>query len=80
MKVIREKINVELIFETYKVKVNDPKITYSKFCIYILGTSVTIANAWKKASKVMTKYKKDKVFELTGLSPSEYVKIITKNI
>ena len=80
MKVIREKINVELIFETYKVKTNSPNLTYSKFCIYKLGTSVPIANAWKKASKVMTKHKKDKVFELTGLKPEDYVKIVTKNI
>ena len=50
MKIIREEINVNLIYETYKVKVNDPKITYSKFCIYILGTSVTIVNGWKNAT------------------------------
>ena len=77
MKVIREEINTELIFETYKVKVNDPNVTYSRFCIYILGTSVTIVNGWKNSTKTMSQYKKDKVLLLTGLVPSEYTKIVT---
>jgi hypothetical protein len=77
MKVIREEINIELIFETYKVKVNDPNVTYSRFCIYILGTSVTIVNGWKNSTKTMSQYKKDKVLLLTGLKPNEYTKIVT---
>jgi hypothetical protein len=77
MKVIREEINTELIFETYKVKVNNPNVTYSRFCIYILGTSVTIVNGWKNSTKNMSQYKKDKVLSLTGLAPSEYTKIVT---
>ena len=77
MKVIREEINIELIFETYKVKVNNPNVTYSHFCIYILGTSVTIVNGWKNSTKTMSQYKKDKVLSLTGLKPNEYTKIVT---
>ena len=77
MRVIREEINTELIFETYKVKVNDPNVTYSRFCIYILGTSVTIVNGWKNSTKTMSQYKKDKVFSLTALVPHEYTKIVT---
>jgi hypothetical protein len=77
MKIIREEINVELIFETYKVKTNSPNLTYSKFCIYKLGTSVTIVNGWKNSTINMSPHKKDKVFELTGLKPEDYVKIVT---
>ena len=77
MKIIREEINVNLIYETYKVKVNDPNITYSKFCIYILGTSVTIVNGWKNATINMSPHKKEKVLKLTGLKPEDYVKIVT---
>jgi hypothetical protein len=77
MKIIREEINVKLIFETYKVKVNDPNITYSKFCIYKLGTSVTIVNGWKNSTINMSPHKKEKVLKLTGLKPEDYVKIVT---
>ena len=77
MKIIREEINVNLIHETYKVKVNDPNITYSKFCIYILGTSVTIVNGWKDSTINMSPHKKEKVLKLTGLKPEDYVKIVT---
>jgi len=80
MKIIREEINVNLIYETYKVKVNDPNITYSKFCIYILGTSVTIVNGWKNSTHQMSKHKKAKVLRLTGLTPDQYTKIVTLNI
>jgi len=80
MEVIREQINVQLIFETYKVKVNDPNVTYSKFCIHILGTSVTLVNGWKKSTHTMSSRKKAKVLTLTGLIPDQYVKIITLNI
>jgi hypothetical protein len=77
MKVIREEINVNLIYETYKVKVNDPNLTYSKFCIYKLGTSVTIVNGWKNSTINMSPHKKEKVLKLTGLKPEDYVKIVT---
>jgi hypothetical protein len=77
MKIIREEINVELIFETYKVKTNSPNLTYSKFCIYKLGTSVTIVNGWKNATINMSPHKKEKVLKLTGLKPEDYVKIVT---
>jgi len=77
MKVIREKINVELIFETYKVKTNSPNLTYSKFCIYKLGTSVTIVNGWKNSTINMSPHKKEKVLKLTELKPEDYVKIVT---
>jgi hypothetical protein len=77
MKIIREEINVKLIYETYKVKVNDPNITYSKFCIYKLGTSVTIVNGWKNSTINMSPHKKEKVLKLTGLKPEDYVKIVT---
>ena len=77
MKIIREEINVNLIYETYKVKVNDSNITYSKFCIYILGTSVTIVNGWKNSTINMSPHKKEKVLKLTGLKPEDYVKIVT---
>ena len=80
MEVIREKIDVELIFETYKVKVNDPNIKYGYFCIHILGTSVTLVNGWKNATNTMSNYKKVKVLRLTGLTPDQYVKIIFLDI
>jgi len=80
MEVIREKIDVELIFETYKVKMNDPNIKYGYFCIHILGTSVTLVNGWKNSTHQMSKHKKSKVLELTGLTPDQYTKIITLNI
>jgi len=80
MEVIREQINVQLIFETYKVKVNDPNIKYSWFCIYVLCTSVTLVNGWKNSTHTMSSRKKAKVLSITGLLPDQYVKIITLNI
>ena len=80
MEVIREQINVNLIFETYKVKMNDPNIKYSWFCIHVLGTSVTLVNGWKNSTHQMSKHKKAKVLRLTGLTPNQYTKIVTLNI
>jgi len=80
MEVIREKIDVQLIFETYKVKVNDPNIKYGYFCIHILGTSVTLVNGWKNSTQTMSKRKKVKVLRLTGLIPDQYTNIVTLNI
>ena len=77
MKIIREEINVELIFENYKVKTKSPNLTYSKFCIYKKGTSVTIVNGWKNSTINMSPHKKEKVLKLTGLKPEDYVKIVT---
>jgi hypothetical protein len=80
MEVIREKINVQLIFETYKVKMNDPNIKYGWFCIHVLGTSVTLVNGWKNSTHTMSNHKKSKVLRITGLIPDQYVKIVTLNI
>ena len=80
MEVIREKIDVQLIFETYKVKVKDPNVKYGYFCIHILGTSVTLVNGWKNATNTMSNHKKVKVLRLTGLIPDQYVKIVKLNI
>jgi len=80
MEVIREKIDVQLIFETYKVKMNDPNIKYGYFCIHVLCTTVTLVNGWKNSTHQMSSHKKAKVLSITGLLPDQYTKIITLNI
>jgi hypothetical protein len=74
MKKIKQIIDVDLIFETYKIKVDEPYMTYTNFCVYVLGSEVRIVNGWKTGDKRMTDYKKDKVFNLTALYPDEYCK------
>ena len=74
MKKIKQIIDVDLIFETYKIKVNEPHLTFTHFCIYVLGSTVTIVNGWKKGDKQMTDYKKSKVLEFIGLYPEQYCK------
>ena len=71
---IKQIIDVDLIFETYKIKVNEPHLTFTHFCIYVLGSSVTIVNGWKKGDKQMTDYKKSKVLKFIGLYPEQYCK------
>jgi len=48
MKKIKQIIDVDLIFETYKIKVNEPHLTFTHFCIYVLGSTVTIVNGMEK--------------------------------
>jgi len=72
MKKIKQIIDVDLIFETYKIKVNEPHLTFTHFCIYVLGSTVTIVNGWKKGDKQMTDYKKSKVLKFIGLYPEQY--------
>jgi hypothetical protein len=74
MKKIKQIIDVDLIFETYKIKVNEPHLTFTHFCIYVLGSTVTIVNGWKKGDKQMTDYKKSKVLKFIGLYPEQYCK------
>jgi hypothetical protein len=74
MKKIKQIIDVDLIFETYKIKVNEPHLTFTHFCIYVLGSTVTIVNGWKKGDKQMTDYKKSKVLKFIGLDPEQYCK------
>ena len=69
---IKQIIDVDLIFETYKIKVNEPHLTFTHFCIYVLGSTVTIVNGWKKGDKQMTDYKKSKVLNFIGLYPEQY--------
>jgi len=76
MKKIKQIIDVDLIFETYKIKVNEPHLTFTHFCIYVLGSTVTIVNGWKTGDKQMTNYKKSKVRKLTNLGPDEYCRNI----
>jgi hypothetical protein len=71
---IKQIIDVDLIFETYKIKVNEPHLTFTHFCIYVLGSTVTIVNGWKKGDKQMTDYKKSKVLKFIGLYPEQYCK------
>ena len=72
MKKIKQIIDVDLIFETYKIKVNEPHLTFTHFCIYVLGSTVTIVNGWKTGDKQMTDYKKSKVLNFIGLYPEQY--------
>ena len=72
MKKIKQIIDVDLIFETYKIKVNEPHLTFTHFCIYVLGSTVTIVNGWKTGDKQMTDYKKSKVLKFIGLYPEQY--------
>ena len=74
MKKIKQIIDVDLIFETYKIKVDEPHLTFTHFCIYVLGSTVTIVNGWKTGDKQMTDYKKSKVLKFVGLSPEQYCK------
>ena len=74
MKKIKQIIDVDLIFETYKIKVNEPHLTFTHFCIYVLGSTVTIVNGWKTGDKQMTDYKKSKVLKFIGLYPEQYCK------
>jgi len=74
MKKIKQIIDVDLIFETYKIKVNEPHLTFTHFCIYVLGSTVTIVKGWETGDKQMTDYKKSKVLKFIGLYPEQYCK------
>ena len=71
---IKQIIDVDFIFETYNIKVNEPHLTFTHFCIYVLGSTVTIVNRWKTGDNQMTDYKKSKVLKFVGLSPEQYCK------